>query len=340
MVSLPRSGTVYTWHSLMDLSGLRPPEFGVQPDILKFKQKGSFDQDNLYAIGDFGTQFLLAKGLRRYLPEGYVLGSHIPANQHNLNVLREGGVGKIMVLVRDPRDSTISWTYHMRKEGPRMRDHHTNIFYLPERYFQWGHDRQLSYQIRTFLPMAVNWLEGWFERAAAGSGLDIHIAYYDNLSRDPLGYFKKIFDHFGISGIDCNRLSEPSVGPHFRVGSNGQWRKEFSEADIRFASDLMGTRLNEAYEIMSISNAKALLGRQFETRGEFTEAIGAYAEAIGSYPNSSELCRLLTGVLEKDGRSGDAGMIKATFALASKHIEILFVQDNDYISKVAEFIES
>jgi transposase-like protein len=67
MVSLPRSGTVYTWHSLMDLSGLRPPEFGVQPDILKFKQKGSFDQDNLYAIGDFGTQFLLAKGLRRRL---------------------------------------------------------------------------------------------------------------------------------------------------------------------------------------------------------------------------------------------------------------------------------
>ena len=336
LISLPRSGTVYTWQSLIDLGGFKLPEFMGDPTFHKNKQKGKINRDDhrFYYTGDFVTQFLKKEGLKRYLPDGYALATHMPANQHNLGMLKECGIGKLMLLVRDPRDATLSWTYHIRKAGLSLRNHHTNIFYLPEEYFSWEHSQQLSYQVKTFLPMAVNWLEGWFEQVASRSKPYVYITYFDNLRRDPINYFEGIFKFFDLLDVDCRRLSDPSQGPHFRAGVNGLWCDEFTEKDRELASELIGNRLWQAYENMSINSEKSLIGRELEKRGDLTKAITTYAEAIARFPNSMELNRMLARVLEKEDRIGEARLMRARFDLMLKQENALFVSDENYLKEV------
>jgi hypothetical protein len=50
----------------------------------------------------------------RRLTHGYLCVSHCVATHHNLCVLRDAGFERASVLVRDPRDNTVSWTYHLR----------------------------------------------------------------------------------------------------------------------------------------------------------------------------------------------------------------------------------
>ena len=42
------------------------------------------------------------------------------------------------------------------------------IQYLPLDYFRWPHEAQLAFQVRTFLPAAVNWIEFMGRRGRGG----------------------------------------------------------------------------------------------------------------------------------------------------------------------------
>jgi hypothetical protein len=82
----------------------------------------------------------------------YVICSHAAATHHNICTLQDAGFRKATVLVRNPRDNTISWTYHIRAMGNSFIQH------LPKEYYDWPHARQLAFQVCTFLPAAVNWI--------------------------------------------------------------------------------------------------------------------------------------------------------------------------------------
>ena len=77
-----------------------------------------------------------------------------------MRVLKETGIDRIAVLLRDPRDAFVSWVNHLRTLGPKARDYHSRIYHWPMEYYLWTLEKQFSYQIRTFLPVVVNWIKG------------------------------------------------------------------------------------------------------------------------------------------------------------------------------------
>jgi hypothetical protein len=151
----------------------------------------------------------------RRLSTGYVYASHCAATYHNLCVLRDAGFERASVLVRDPRDSTVSWTHHLRALGPSMEAYTSLIQQLPPGYFDLPHGDQLAFQVRTFLPAAVR------------------------------------VDHYDLSRLQRPTPGKR----HFRNGKSGTWREEMSPVDREFCNRLSGSRLDNLFAPLGGKNA-------------------------------------------------------------------------------------
>ncbi len=249
-VSLPKSGTEFISGGIRDATDLVSPWQLNDKDLMNAYLSGYCNRDDIYSTGVFFAERLLAKGLRELMPHGRVLASHAAATYHNLQALRSAGVRRLTALVRDPRDSTVSWTHHVRHLGRPMRNFHSFIQHLPLDYFDWPHARQLTFQVRTFLPAAVNWIESWLGAVAeSDAGLEIRIVYFDELRRDPRRLFERLFEFHGVADYNLSRIRQPVFGErHYRQGEHDSWRSEFSEADRAFADNLIGDRLQAAFD--------------------------------------------------------------------------------------------
>jgi hypothetical protein len=144
----------------------------------------------------------------------------------------------------------VSWTYHVRTLPPHLLHFNSFMQHLPADYFEWPHQRQLSFQVRTFLPVAINWIESWLDAAERPEhGLSIQIIPFPMLRDDPLRMFEQIFEFHGIDDYDLSRIRPPTPGErNFRDGSSGAWREEFSTDDRTFAASLMESRIERILE--------------------------------------------------------------------------------------------
>jgi hypothetical protein len=200
------------------------------------------------------SERLLLESFRR-LTHGYLCVSHCVATHHNLCVLRDAGFERASVLVRDPRDNTVSWTYHLRAIDPGMIEFNSLIQQLPPAYFTWPHQTQLAFQVRTFLPAAVNWIEGWLSAATqAEPPVQVQFVSFDDLRRNPTALVESVLKFHQIRDYDLSKVQPPEPGKrHFRQGKSGVWREEFSEEDRQFAASLMGNRLESLFDRIAVS---------------------------------------------------------------------------------------
>src|SRR5437870_472095 len=75
---------------------------------------GYHNRSDVASTGIFVSERLHLNGMQRLAPKGYLSVSHCRATYHNLCVLRDASFGRASALIRDPRDATVSWTYHLR----------------------------------------------------------------------------------------------------------------------------------------------------------------------------------------------------------------------------------
>lgn len=243
-VSLPKSGTVYTWYSLQEMTGLAMPAFHELEGWDQYTVGRDFSCPDLYACGDYNTQLLIPSGMRHYL-KGMIFGAHMQASWHNMRILQESGIDRVTVLLRDPRDAFISWVYHLGKLGPAARDYHSKIYHIPRDYYTWPLKKQFDFQIRAFFPTTVNWIEGWLDYyAAPDRTIDVLFVYYDELKQHPERYIRRIAEHHGIADVDYSKVIAAEPGKmHFRKGEHEQWREEFDAANRHLVEELMQDRI-------------------------------------------------------------------------------------------------
>jgi hypothetical protein len=212
----------------------------------------------VYSTGVFTSERLIREGMRR-LSTGYVYASHCAATYHNLCVLRDAGFERASVLVRDPRDSTVSWTHHLRALGPSMEAYTSLIQQLPPGYFDLPHGDQLAFHVRTFLPAAVNWLESWIvaaTQALSKQPVRIQFVFFDDLREDPAALVEAVLRFHRVDHYDLSRLQRPTPGKrNFRNGKSGTWREEMSPVDREFCNRLIGSRLDNLFAPLGGKNA-------------------------------------------------------------------------------------
>lgn len=285
-VSLPKSGTVYTWNMLSNTTGLAIPDFHELTGWSEYTIGRDFACPELYACGDYNTQLLLPDQMKLYL-RGFIFGAHMQASYHNMQVLKESGIGQIAVLLRDPRDAFVSWVHHLANLGPSARDYHSKIYSLPTRYYDWSLEEQFSYQIRAFLPTVINWVEGWLNYYASDDReIDVLFVYYDQLKSDPKGYISRILEFHSFEQGNLDAVSDPEPGKmHFRKGEHGQYREEFSEPDQELAQNLMGSRIAELFNVAAESHVMNMTYSEHVGRGDFASATEAALIVLRQFPN-------------------------------------------------------
>jgi hypothetical protein len=250
LATLPKSGTEFVRGGIHDATQLIDPQQLWDAELVQQFWTGYCNRTDVGGTGLFVSERLNLSELSNLVPNGFLQASHCMANYHNLCTLRDAPFKRVSVLVRDPRDATVSWTYHVRTLPPHLLHFNSFMQHLPADYFEWPHQRQLSFQVRTFLPAAINWIESWLDSAERPEhGLSIQIIQFPMLRDDPLRMFEQIFKFHGIDDYDLSRIRPPTVGErNFRDGSSRAWREEFSEDDRVFAASLMGSRIERMPE--------------------------------------------------------------------------------------------
>jgi hypothetical protein len=249
IATLPKSGTEFIWGGIQDATGLAMPAPLADETFMRSYLSGFCNREDIYSTGVFTSERLILEELRKLNPNGIVHASHCMATHHNICTLHEAGFKRITVLIRDPRDSAVSWTYHLRTPamGQRMRNFNSLIQHLPIDYFARSHAEQLAFQVRTFLPAAVNWIESWLDASLNRDNdhpLEIQFVHFDDLRTDPNRMFERVFAFHGVTDYDLGRIQPAKAGArHFRRGETGTWRDEFSAADTAFTDNLLNGRL-------------------------------------------------------------------------------------------------
>src|SRR5262249_8871974 len=124
-VTLPKSGTEFFWGGILDATALVKPDFLADRNLMKEVFSGYGSWPDATVAGVLNAERLLADGLRPFASGGYVFGSHGAATYHNIRALQDAGYRRVTVLMRDPRDNTVSWTHHLRALGPAGRNYHS-----------------------------------------------------------------------------------------------------------------------------------------------------------------------------------------------------------------------
>lgn len=285
-VSLPKSGTVFTWYSLQDMTGLKMPDFHLLKGWFDYNRGRDFSCPDLYACGDYNTQLLIPEGMKNFL-RGYIFGAHMQASYHNMRILKESGIDRITVLLRDPRDAFVSWVHHLHELGLPARNYHSKIYHIPRTYYDGSLEEQFRYQIRTFLPTTINWVEGWLDYYASNDReIDVLFVYYDELKREPVRYIRRIAEFHGLENVDYSKIVVPEPGKmHFRKGEHGQWREDIAAADQHLVDDLLQDRVLRGIEAAAASHPGLAAAAASLGSGDPKKASADALQAIVHFPN-------------------------------------------------------
>lgn len=343
LVSLPKSGTDFTNNALQRMAGLRVPEVYTDADLMGRMREGHYPEDpRLIGVGNFDAQIVSASGLRRYADGGYILSVHMHASHYNIRSAQEAGFRRMTVLMRDPRDATVSMTYHLSKAGPDLRRLHSEFQFVPPDYFGWSHAEQIAFQLRVFLPRAVNWIEGWLGAFADGDpALTLNLACTDDLKGDAAGFMAKLLRFHGLTDVDAAAVPDARAMAHFRSGEHGQWRHEFSEADQAFAEALIGPRLTRAFSSAAAGDRDRRMGLQALHAGDGAAAASRLLACLRRFPTEPEVLDELNRALALSGIPLPDPLKQAFEAWqADGSVDRLFQRPHELLAQLADWLES
>jgi hypothetical protein len=241
VVTIPKSGTVFTNHMLSRGLSLEPASvsFGYFPHYLVDIPK-----------------------LPRFVEGGCVASAHFDPSPVNLQSLTYF-VKKWVVHVRDPRSVVLSWVHHMnRLYAERGNGKYEHLFVYPappDAYYGWRFCRQVDWNIEHFLPNVVAWTRSWLATYDSRR-YDILLTSFSELAHDELGYIHKILDFYAIPRRHFRRphIEKTVQDSHFRAGLEDEWLTAFSADQTAKATALIGQDLIERFG-WPVGQSKVLL---------------------------------------------------------------------------------
>jgi hypothetical protein len=223
MVTLPKSGTMYSIERITK-----------QFDIPHFP----------LGLGTFPKDLNIPKWVRNLARGGAISIEHTDASEHNLATYRDAGIDRIVVHVRDPRQSLLSWIHHVELlldgQWDLLNQH---MPALPRDYGRFDWVRKLEWHVHNTFPDRVRWVEQWVETALSAAGPKILFTTYEDFHRDANAFYTSIYAFFGLGKIDRQIEVQRVASTHFRKGETDEWRQVFSELQKSAMSELMSEEL-------------------------------------------------------------------------------------------------
>ena len=208
--SLPKSASESIWNQLAE---------GLQ-----------LAQSHL-SIGLFPDCTLVPARVRSAAAGGLISKEHIPASAHNLAVLAEHGVDRVVVHLRDPRQAALSWAHFTRSDlAMRLLAPIWRKVMPPYARLQGDLSGLLDWCIAEYLPIQVDFIAGW-KRVAEDPEVPVQVLFstFEAFKTDPDDYFGRVLAFFEIPQ-DSFQAEADAETVHLRKGLKEEWREVFSAA--------------------------------------------------------------------------------------------------------------
>ncbi|MEZ5667274.1 MAG: hypothetical protein R3F55_07555 [Alphaproteobacteria bacterium] len=207
--SMPKSGTYF-------VTSMLGKGLAIQPRIVANQY---FPYDSI--------RFFEIQALAR---DGGISQDHFDASPLNLTHIGRF-FDRVTVMVRDPRQAMLSWIHFI--DGFRDNPETYLFIYppLPEAYFDRPLADRVDWAIEHWLPLLVEWTEGWLRVADRGGPLKVHIGRYEDMVADQDAFFAAMLD---FHAVPRGRFVKPHIplgdAVHFRRGETDEWRRVMSPA--------------------------------------------------------------------------------------------------------------
>lgn len=200
------------------------------------------------SIGLFPDCSLLPARVQSAAEGGLIAKEHIPASDHNLAILAEQGVQRLVFHVRDPRQAALSWAHFVRDDvsmrlmAPIWRK------VVPPRDVLCGDFQQLlDWCIEHYLTIQTGFIQDWLEVADGKRGaLEVRFLSFEHFLAEPEAYLAEVLDFFEIDRGRFAAESEAEV-VHLRKGQTDEWREVFSTAQQGRAWELLPRAMAERF---------------------------------------------------------------------------------------------
>ncbi|GAB5470055.1 MAG: hypothetical protein Kilf2KO_30850 [Rhodospirillales bacterium] len=221
ITTLPKSASESIWNRLAEGLGLAQSHIsmGLFPDCC--------------VLGPRATTF--AQG-------GVIAKEHIAATPHNLAMLGQAGLKRVLVHLRDPRQATVSWAHFVKEDvSMRLLAPLWRRIVPPASVLAQDMSAVMDWSIDNYLALQIDWVRSWIEaEKAAGSGPELLFLDFEGFKQDPDGYLAEVLRFFGVApeAFRADRSAEAEV-VHLRRGETDEWRGAMTAAQQERAAALL-----------------------------------------------------------------------------------------------------
>ena len=204
LCAMPKSGSSYLTRYLY--TGL-----GIDHDAPP-RPAGGFPAD--WLPGSYAHEILSRRA--------FVWQVHVHPTRANLRALvHGGGLDRVVVHLRDPRQATLSWAHH----ALRLR---VRAYGQSDAFYASPFEDQLESALQLHFPILCDWIAQWRDVARhQDTGLRVLVTDFDELRQDAAALGRRICDFYGAE-FDPEGAAGIPLGDFYRKGESDEWRGVFT----------------------------------------------------------------------------------------------------------------
>lgn len=178
---------------------------------------------------------------RDYARGGACYVTHLEPSAQNIDRLKQASIEKVIVHVRDPRQSLLSMIHHLTRYPNNLPALSRNAF----------DGRSISDQVSELMDFyirRIRWIQGWMD---AESRLSAMFSTFEEFVRDRTAFIDRYINFYGaprehFSFENATRIQE-GTDQHFRAGLIDEWREVFPPAEAELLTACLPTAMKERF---------------------------------------------------------------------------------------------
>jgi hypothetical protein len=183
------------------------------------------------SLGLFPNCMAVPARMRDFGKGGIITKEHLAPTRFNVDALRQAGIDRLVLHLRDPRQVLLSWAYFVRDDiaqtplGPLWRQ-----TCPPADVLNADFGALLDWCVDRYLPHVVNFIEGWQAIADdPGTPLAVHFSTFEQFLESPAEHIGAILD-FHETDRSAMAGGADAADGHFRRGQRDEWRDVLTAA--------------------------------------------------------------------------------------------------------------
>lgn len=221
------------------------------PSILLVTQgkSGSVSVSNIFNSGfhlpsvsyALVNQRVVPNWARDYMRGGACHVTHLVPYADQAQLLKEGGVDRLFVHVRDPRQTLVSLVHHLDKypqQLGRLREKATGGASVSEK----------AIRVMPFYNNAIRWIDGWVKLSKE---IPVTFTTFEDMVADWESFVERYVDMYGgpreYFSMENAAPHRDGTDYHFREGRPDEWMEVFSQEERKLLSGMLPDQLKDRF---------------------------------------------------------------------------------------------